>query len=612
MMRQMRDKMKVIMIVTSVAFVGLMVFGWGMDITGRSGGRPGVIGSVNGEPISYDEFNAAYRNLYDQEQRARAEPMTSSVTRQLEDATWNQLVMQKLVQQELERRGIRVTDEEIRQYARMAPPPELAQNQLFQTNGEFDLQKYQQFLASPAVDNQLLLQLEAYYRDVIPRSKLFYQVTSGTYISDGELWRVWKDAHETVKARFVALDPEVLVPDNQVSVSDAEIGAYYQAHKNEFNRPARAQIQIVSIPKTPNAADTAAAREAAQNARDEILKGADFAEVAKRVSKDPGSAAQGGDLGTVRKGQMVPAFDQAVWSLPVGQVSEPVQTQFGFHVIQVQSRDSTGAQVRHILVPVTISGPHEDALLAQADSLESLGEKLPLAAAAQRLGLTPRSAEVIKDLPVVPGIGQIDEGADWIFGEAKPKDVSQVFEGPNAFYMIELGSKTEAGTLSQQDAAPTIRQILIKEKKLAKATEIGREMVDRIRSGQTLDQVAAARGVPVREAGPFTRGDMVPGLGRANAAIGTAFGLQPGQVSGVVQANGVAYIIQSVERHDADRAEFEKQKQMQRERLMQAASEQRWQEFLTALRQNAKIKDNREEVLRPANAPQPQQADALF
>jgi peptidyl-prolyl cis-trans isomerase D len=608
MMRQMRDKMKVIMIVTSVAFVGLMVFGWGMDITGRSTGRPGVVGSVNGESITYDEFNVVYKNLYDQEQRARAEPITSAVTRQLEDATWNQLVMQKLVQQELERRGIRVSDEEVRQAAKLMPPPELAQNQLFQTNGQFDLQKYQQFLASPAVDNQLLLQLESYYRDVIPRSKLFYQVTSGTYISDGELWRIWKDGHDAVKARFVALDPAQLVPDAQVSVSDAEIATYYNAHKDEFKRPARAQIQIVSIPKEPNAADTASARQAAESAREEIAKGADFATVAKRVSKDPGSAAQGGDLGNVRKGQMVPAFDQAVWSLPVGEVSAPVQTQFGFHVIQVQSRDSAGARVRHILVPVTISGAHEDELLAHADTLESLGEKLSLPVAAQRLGLTPRSVEIVKDLPVVPGVGPIDEGADWIFGEAKPKEVSQVFEGANAFYMIELGNKTEAGTLSQQEAAPTIRQIVAKEKKLAKATEIARQMVDQIRGGQSLDQVAAARGVPVREAGPFTRGDMVPGLGRANAAIGTAFGLQPGQISGAVQANDLVYIVQSVERTDADRAEFDKQKQLQRARLMQAASEQRWQEFLTALRQTAKIKDNREQVLRPANTQQPQQA----
>lgn len=611
MMRQMRDKMKVIMIVTSVAFVGLMVFGWGMDITGRSGGRPGVVGSVNGEPITYDEFNLVYKNLYDQEQRARSEPITSAVTRQLEDATWNQLVMQKLVQQELERRGIRVSDEEIRQTAKVAPPPELAQNQLFQTNGQFDVQKYQQFLASPAVDNQLLLQLESYYRDVIPRSKLFYQVTSGTYISDGELWRIWKDAHETAKARFIALDPAQLVPDNQVSVSDAEIGTYYNAHKDEFKRPARAQIQIVSIPKEANASDTAAARQAAESARQEILKGADFAAVAKRVSKDPGSAAQGGDLGNVQKGQMVPAFDQAVWSLPVGQVSEPVQTQFGFHVIQVQSRDSLGARVRHILVPVTISGAHEDELLAQADSLESLGEKLSLPATAQRLGLTPRSVEVVKDLPVVPGVGPIDEGADWVFGEAKPKEVSQVFEGPNAFYMIELGNKTEAGALSQQDAAPTIRQILAKQKKTAQATEIARQMVDQIRGGQTLDQVAAARGVPVREAGPFTRADMVPGMGRANAAVGTAFGLQPGQISGAIQANDLVYIVQSVERKDADRAEFEQQKQLQRGRLTQAASEERWQEFLTALRQTAKIKDDRERVLHPANAPQPQQAEVF-
>ena len=97
MMRQMRDHMKVIMIVTSIAFVGLMVFGWGMDITGRNkNGMPGVLGKVNGQPITLDEFNNVYRGLADQAQKDRTEPLTSADNQQLENEAWSQLVMQKL------------------------------------------------------------------------------------------------------------------------------------------------------------------------------------------------------------------------------------------------------------------------------------------------------------------------------------------------------------------------------------------------------------------------------------------------------------------------------------------------------------------------------------
>ena len=93
------------------------------------------------------------------------------------------------------------------QAARFAPPPEFYSNELFQTDGQFDLQKYQQFLASPVVDDQLLLQLEAYYRELIPRNKLMQQVVAGAYIPEAELWRLWRDQHERVRVRYVAIDP---------------------------------------------------------------------------------------------------------------------------------------------------------------------------------------------------------------------------------------------------------------------------------------------------------------------------------------------------------------------------------------------------------------------
>ncbi len=600
MMRQMRDNMKVIMIITSVAFVGLMVFGWGMDIAGRGKGGPGVLGKVNGLPVSYEEFNSTYRNLYDQEQRSRQDPITSAVNKQLEDAAWNQIVMQKLIGQELDRRGIKVTDEEVREAAKYAPPPEFQENKAFQTNGQFDIHKYQQFLASPAVDNTLLLQLEAYYRDVIPRSKLYYQVTSGVYVPDSYLWSMWRDAHETARIRFIALDPRALVADNQVSVSDAEISAYYDKHKNDFQRPAVARVVALAIAKEPTAADTAAVRDSLLAVKKQIAAGADFAEMAKKVSKDPGSAAQGGELGAIKKGQTVPAFEQAVFSLPLNQLSDPVLTQFGYHLIEVESRTADEAKARHILLPVTVAGAHLDQLLARADTMEKQGELRPLADVGQRMGLTPRSANLTKEIPSIPGVGRVDEGVDWVFGDAQPKEVSQVFESPNAFYTLELVSRTQAGTEPLQAATPTIRTVLMLQKKLERERDLARQIVDQIRAGQSLDQVAATHGLQVRDAGPFTHRDFVPGLGQANAAVGTAFGLNPGQVSGVVEASDILFVVQTVEKQPANRQEFDQQKEIERTRMTQALAEQRWQQFLVALRQTAKIVDNRDKVLRPA------------
>ena len=608
MMRQMRDNMKWIMMITAIAFVGLMVFGWGMDITGRTsaGTTGGEIGKVNGESVTYLEWSTLYRNLHEQQQRSQpGEQITAAVNRQLENAAWDQIVMQKLVNQELRRRGIEVTESELKQAARFSPPEELMDNELFKTNGQFDLNKYHQFLASPGVDEQLLLQLESYYRDVIPRSKLFYQVTSGTYITEGQMWRLWRDARETVRVRYIAIDPATVVPDASVSVTAKEIEQYYKSHEDEFRRPASARVKYVVLDRSPSPADTAAALERVRRIRQEALTG-DFAAIAKRESSDSVSARQGGSLGKMRRGQTVPAFDQAAFAAPIGQITEPVLTPFGYHILKVASRTDEEVDVSHILVPITRSPEFDGRLLDRADSLETLGEGVSLQAAASRLGLRVREGELNDSTPFLPAVNEADDAARWIFRDAEIGEVSEVFETPAVYYMVELISKTEAGTVPLKDATPGIEQKLKAEKKLVRAKDFARAVVEKIRAGATLDAAAAQSKLSVAEAGPFARLDFVPGLGRANAAVGTAFGLKPGQVSGVVEAEGMLFVIQSIEKKEADRKEFDAQKEATRPRLSKALAEQRWNQFLTALKDEAKIVDNREQLLRQTEQQQQQ------
>lgn len=599
MMRQMRENTKWIMLLTALAFVALMVFQWGMDLTGRSSAQAtgGRIGDVNGDPISYQAYLTVYRNLYQQQQQAaHGDPISSAMNKQIEDAAWNQIVMQHLVAQELQHRGIRVTNDEIRQAARYAPPPEFMSNQAFMTDGQFDINKYHQFLSSPGVDPQLLIQLEDYYRDVIPRSKLYFQTTAGLVVPDSQLWNMWRDSHETVKVRYIAFDPATLIPDAGVSVSDAEIKAYYDQHQDDFHRPAQATIHYIVLDRAPTAADSAVARDRAQQVRKELEGGADFAQVATRESADSLSAQEGGAM-TIQKGQNVPpAFEQAVFSLPIGKISEPIQTQFGLHIIRVDSRTADEAQIHHILIPIERTPESADSLLTRADSMDAMGTRLPLDQVAQNLKLKVRDGQIIPSLSFLPGVGQADEGADWALHEAKPSDVSRVFETHDAYYMLELVSRTEDRTLSLEEAKPSITAAISAEKKLARARDMAREAVDKLRGGQSLDEVAKAYHTEVHEAGPFTRGEYVAGLGRLNTAIGTAFGLDVGQTSGVVEANNSIYIIQTIEKQPADHAEWEKQIADQRKRVQQALAEQQWNSFLAALKDNAKIVDRRDQL----------------
>src|SRR5690606_2749895 len=217
--------------------------------------------------------------------------------------------------------------------------------------------------------------------------------------------------------------------------------------------------------------------------------------------------------------------------------------------------------------------------------------------AARELGLEARTAELNPDLPFIAGIGAVDDGAEWAFEDAEPGEVSPVFETQSAFYMLELIQSTPAGVLSLEEATPGIRARMLVNRRLERARQTGREIVDEIRRS-SLEQVAEARGLELHETEPFTRVSFVPGLGQANAAIGTAFGLEPGQTSGLVEADGMLYVIQVIERTEPDRKEFEAQKDAFRARMSVGLEQSHWSRFVAALQQKAKIVDRREELRR--------------
>jgi peptidyl-prolyl cis-trans isomerase D len=601
LMKQMRDNTKWIMLVTALAFVALMVFEWGMDISGISSGT-GEIGRVGSSSVTLDAYNATYRNLYDQVSGSQAEPVSSQQNREIENAAWDEVVNQILIQQELRRRGIVVTDEEIRQAALFAPPPEFRNAAAFQTDGQFDLAKYQQFISSSA-DNTLLLQLEAYYRDIIPRGKLLRQVTSGIQVSDAKLWRSYRDENERAEVAFIALNPLARVADDRAPVSRREVEDYYRANREDFRIPATATVRIAALAKAPTAEDSAAVVQRAEELRAAILAGEeDFAEVATRESADQGSAAMGGELGTVFPGQAVAPFDSAVFNGPVGQLQAPVRTNFGVHLIQVTQRwGSDSAQVSHILLPMERSDASEMRLLARADSLERMGQDRPLADVAQLLGVEVQETEITEEFPLVPVAGQAGEGAEWALQEAEPGEVSPVFETQQAFYALELLRTRPEGYQTVDEVAPIIEGILRAEKKQAIVAEEGNRWVEEVRAGRkTFQQIAEENGLDVVQPPAFSRVDFVPGLGRQNAAVGAAFGLEPGQVSGVVATESNAFILQGISRTEADREAFEQIKPVLRIQAVQAIQQQRLGEWLDGLRAATRVVDRRQEVFRAA------------
>src|SRR4029079_5326998 len=169
------------------------------DICGRTRITPTArVAVVNGHEILYNDYVQRYQTEIQNQQQAGGRSLSEDDIRRIQNATFNQMVMDVLLQQQYERRGIVVTNEEIQQYAKFAPPPWIQSAPELQTDGQFDMQKYQRLLASSyAKQTGLLANLEQYYRSEIPRRKLLDQIASGIYVTDAELWRIWRDQHDS-------------------------------------------------------------------------------------------------------------------------------------------------------------------------------------------------------------------------------------------------------------------------------------------------------------------------------------------------------------------------------------------------------------------------------
>lgn len=603
MMQAFRNAAKPLMVVVAITFFAWLV----LDLSGITGGTGLLtqtsVGKVNGRSIDARTYQSIVQQSIDARQRQSSGAMGLEDYQQVRDEVWDQIVQSNVLNAEYRRRGISVGEDEIVQAIRTSPLPEFRNVPEFQTDSQFDLGKYQRWLTS-SVAQQYLPSLEAQYRDELLRNKLFRLVASDIYLSDPALWQRYRDEHEMVKIGLTAIVPRNAVPDSAVRVSDAEIAAYYKAHQKEFQRPKTAFLSFVALPRITTAADTAAVRARVDSARSEILAGAPFAEVSRRESADSASAAKGGDLGEWTKGSMDPAFDSAAFSLPLHTVSQPVRSQFGFHLIEITSRKGNKAKGRHILFPIEVTGAHRDLLDAQADSLEHLGaersDPAALDTVARALKLPIGHAQPVQQGSKVQ-LGQlvVPDAGVWAF-QAKPGATSPVIETSFAYYIFRLDSVQAAGVPTLAQIRSSVEGAVREQKKWDSARQIAKAYLKRVDGGATMAQAAAEMKLPNREFGPFSR--LNPPLTNP-IVVGAAFGLKQGERSGVLDTKEGVYVVQALDHIKADSTKFAKELDEYRARMINAAKQERVRSYLAALRKSAKIVDNREKVLRSTQPP---------
>lgn len=287
---------------------------------------------VNGEKITRAEFEQAYNNLiqnytrfyqqFGQDFTRRLQgPEGAKYQLELRSQVQDQLVRQKLLEQEIRKRQIDVPADQIEQEFQTRFNEILAQNNLTEQQADDILR------AQGSSLRQFKQDLRAQIAQQMRQDELERVVAGEISAGDDDLIRFVEDNRSRYENSLV----EVSEPD------EAAIQAYYDAHQEDY---LQVHARHILIRVAPDASDeeVQAAQEKIESIKQQLDAGADFAELAKQYSEDPSNAAQGGDLGFFGKGRMVPEFEAVAFSLEPGQISDPVKTQFGFHLIQVLER----------------------------------------------------------------------------------------------------------------------------------------------------------------------------------------------------------------------------------------------------------------------------------
>lgn len=615
-MRRHRKALQVSLLVVIAAFVAsLFIFGAGGV---GDGNEREWTAKVNGETIPVERYQRryqAYLDMYAQIYRDRFTPALAE-RMGLPQQVVNDLVQEALVVQRARTEGLELSDEELNAQIHQLPA--------FHEGGRFSLERYREFLKRRGMSATAF---ETDVRRELTRAKVEQLVKSGVKVTDGEVDKHFAQQRENVRAAWALVELAPLVA--AANASDEEIDRYLKDHPAEFREPDRRKIQyvvfspddfkkpvsdadaeqyykeqgqefetphqvrvshiLVRVPETGGSAAEDKARAKAADAIRRVKAGEAFAKVAKELSEDPGSTANGGDLGFVSKGELVPEFETAAFALKRGEVTaEPVRTPFGFHGITVTDVREGGkkplAQVAQQIREKLAAQRADQAARARAGEVRtSLVPAQDFMAEAKTQGLSPVETKIAKvDMGGVPRPDSIEETA---FGMAIG-GVSAPVKSPTGYMVIKVVEHIPAAVPPLAE----IRDQVVAAVKRQKADAVALERAKQIAAEAKTAGVATAAKNAKATAGetpPFSRvkpAEKIPG-----DAMLAALSTVKGAVTDPVKAPQGYYVLKVLDRTPADMSELAKERdKVSRELLMQKQS-QAWDSWIVASRANAKI-----------------------
>jgi peptidyl-prolyl cis-trans isomerase D len=501
---------------------------------------------VNGEEIPRIDFDRAFQNERFAQQEALRTELTPAMEEQIKRNVLDQMVLSRAVTQFVRDSGFRVGDSKVAEYIRTMP--------VFQVGGQFSRPSYEAALAGQGISPS---RFENEQRTFLSRQQLQDGLIQSAFYTPDEFRRFIELELERREAAYVLLDAAALAAGT--SISEEDIQAFYATNREQlFQSPEQAAIEYVEVRLAdisgdyePDEAtlrkayeeaeagrfrteeerrgrhillavtadkDEDAARREAEEVAAKLAAGGDFAALAAEHSDDPGSAGQGGDLGWAGRGVYAPEFEAVLFDLEPGQVSAPVRTPFGFHIIRLDEvkagTQRSFEEVRAELADELRRRKAQDEYYAIAEQMDDLALENPgsLAPVAEATGLPIRRFEQFTRDGGGP-FGDNRALVSAIFAE-------EVLEGGENTPLVELGEgrAVVARVVEHRPPAPLpleqVRgQIVERLRNLRAANEArtrGEALLKRVQAGESLADAAAAEGLTVT--GPVS-------LGRQSATL---------------------------------------------------------------------------------------------
>jgi len=623
MLRLMRDYATSWMIKIILGAIVVVFVFWGVGSFRNR--KANIIASVNGDAITLEEYRSSYNTLLEQMRQRFGNSLNEDLLKmlQVDQQALNQLIEKRLMMQEAARLKFRVTDEEVIRSIQRIPA--------FQTNGNFDSRLYTTILNFNRMTPEIF---EAVQKESLLMQKLRTYLFNGFRVSENELreYHNWKNA--AVSVEYVLFDPqtyadieltqeaiETYFSDNkdsyktdplrraqylffdprnyeaEIQISDDVIQSYYGEHKSDYASPKTVEARHILFKLETGADDqtVAAAKARAEAVLDLIRKGADFAEMAKKHSEGP-SKTNGGHLGTFRKEDMVAPFSEKAFSMQAGEVSEPVQTQFGWHLIKVEKVNPASEQtLDEAADAIRKSLTGEEAKVLAYDKAEAFYESTlegdDIARVAAELGLTVETTEPFSTRGPDKGIANRRGFAEAAFALTE-NQISDIVDLKNGYYILQVIETIPSKIPDLATVKKSVEADLLKEMQATLAEEDANDFLQKLKNADQTESSDATERLSFQSTDYFKRSEQIPDIGWDNAISQKAFELsleQPLPDRAIKGQKGF-YVIRLKARRLPDDQEFDKDRQQLQETLVNQKSLKAFNAWLSEARKRSDIR----------------------